>query len=49
MVTITPMTIQIPEQDVVDLQRRLKHTRWPSPVDSSGWDAGADADYLRAG
>jgi hypothetical protein len=27
MVAITPMTIQIPEQDVVDLQRRLKHTR----------------------
>lgn len=43
-----PMTIQIPEHDVVDLQRRLKHTRWPSPVDDSGWAAGTDAEYLRA-
>jgi hypothetical protein len=42
------MTIQIPEDDVAYLRLRLQQTRWPSPVASSGWFAGTDADYLRA-
>jgi pimeloyl-ACP methyl ester carboxylesterase len=41
------MTIQIPESEVAYLRLRLEQTRWPTPVESSGWDAGTDADYLR--
>jgi pimeloyl-ACP methyl ester carboxylesterase len=33
-VSLKPMTIQIPENDVADLRLRLKHTRWPPPVES---------------
>jgi pimeloyl-ACP methyl ester carboxylesterase len=46
-VSLTPMTIQIPEHDVADLRRRLQNTRWPPPAARSGWDAGTDAAYLR--
>ena len=42
------MTIQIPENEVAYLRLRLQQTRWPPPVESSGWAAGTDADYLRA-
>ncbi len=43
----TPMTIQIPESDVAYLRLRLQQTRWPPPVNGSGWAAGTDIDYLR--
>jgi hypothetical protein len=42
------MTIQIPDSDVEYLRLRLKHTRWAPPIDSAGWEAGTDAEYLRA-
>lgn len=46
--SLKPMTIQIPENEVAYLRLRLQQTRWPSPVGNSGWAAGTDADYLRA-
>ncbi len=46
--SLRPMRIQIPENEVENLRLRLKQTRWPPPVESSGWEAGTDADYLRA-
>jgi pimeloyl-ACP methyl ester carboxylesterase len=46
-VSLTPLTIQIPEQEVVDLRRRLNNARWPPAVESGNWDAGTDAAYLR--
>ncbi len=46
--SLKPMKIQIPENEVAYLRLRLKQTRWPPRVDSSGWAAGTDADYLRA-
>jgi len=42
------MTIQIPDNEVEYLRLRLKHTRWAPPVDSSSWEAGTDAGYLRS-
>lgn len=44
--SLTSMTIHIPEHDVADLRRRLQQTRWPPPVERSAWAAGTDADYL---
>lgn len=41
------MTIQIPDREIDELRRRLRHTRWPRPVAGSGWEAGTDAGYLR--
>jgi pimeloyl-ACP methyl ester carboxylesterase len=47
-VSLKPMTIQIPESEVAYLQLRLQQTRWSPPVESSGWTAGTDAEYLRS-
>lgn len=46
--SLKPMTIQIPQSEVEKLRLRLKQTRWAPPVDSAGWEAGTDAEYLRA-
>lgn len=45
--SLKPMTIHIPDRDITDLRLRLKHTRWPPPLTTSGWEAGTDAHYLR--
>jgi pimeloyl-ACP methyl ester carboxylesterase len=44
---VRPMRIHIPDEDIADLHRRLRHTRWPSPVEPSDWADGTDGDYLR--
>jgi pimeloyl-ACP methyl ester carboxylesterase len=44
---VQPMQIHIPDEDIEDLQRRLRHTRWPSPVAGSNWADGTDGEYLR--
>lgn len=44
---IKPMRIEIPDEAIDDLHRRLKQTRWPSPIDSSNWADGTDGEYLR--
>lgn len=31
-----------------DLRERIRRTRWPDRVPGSGWDSGADLDYLRS-
>ncbi len=41
------MRIEIPEQDLADLQNRLALTRWPPPITGSNWVDGTDGDYLR--
>ena len=45
--TTNPFTIDIPQEDLNDLQRRLAATRWPDAMDDAGWDYGADPDWLR--
>ncbi len=44
---IRPMRIQIPDEDIGELQHRLRHTRWPGPIAASSWADGTDGDYLR--
>ena len=43
---ITPYTVAIDHYILDDLRDRLRGTRWPDAV-ASGWDYGADLDYLR--
>ena len=45
--TIKPMCIEIPDEAVEDLHRRLKMTRWSPPIDGSNWADGTDGNYLR--
>ena len=42
-----PVTIDIPESELVDLKERLARTRWPKQVEDAGWDYGTNIDYLR--
>ena len=43
---IKPFNIAIDAVDIVDLKRRIQQTRWPSRIDSSGWETGMDATFL---
>jgi len=44
---IRAFKIDIPEDVLSDLRRRLKNTRWSYQIDGTGWDAGTDVDYLK--
>lgn len=46
-ISIRPMQIHIPEEDIADLHRRLRHTRWAHPIAGSGWADGTDGAYLQ--
>ena len=44
---IRPFTIQV-EQDILDdMLRRIQQTRWPDTIAHSGWNYGADLDYMK--
>jgi len=42
-----PFVIDIPDEVLVDLDKRLAATRFPSSISGSGWSYGTDVDYLR--
>ena len=44
---VKPFTIDLPQADLDDLNRRLELTRWPDQMDGAGWDYGTDPHYLR--
>lgn len=44
---ITPFRIDIPQQQLDDLNRRLDETRWPDGVSGVGWAQGIPLDYTR--
>lgn len=39
--------IDIPEKDLIDLERRLKHVKWPDDPGNKNWGYGVQADYLK--
>ena len=47
-VTIEPFTISVEPAVLSDLRDRIRRTRWPHEVPGTGWEAGADAGYLRS-
>ncbi len=47
-VTIEPFTISVEPAVLADLRDRIRRTRWPHEVPGTGWEAGADAGYLRS-
>ncbi|MGH3026067.1 MAG: epoxide hydrolase family protein, partial [Gaiellaceae bacterium] len=44
---IERFTIEIPDETLDDLARRLENTRWPDQVVDRGWDYGTNLEYLR--
>ena len=45
--TITPFKIDIAGDDLADLQRRLRHTRWPEAETPDDWSQGIPLAYLQ--
>jgi pimeloyl-ACP methyl ester carboxylesterase len=45
---ITPFTLQIPQSDLDDLNRRLDHTRWPDRETVADWTQGSPLAKVRA-
>jgi microsomal epoxide hydrolase len=44
---ISPFRIDVPQEQLDDLKRRLDATRWPDEVPGAGWAQGIPLDYTR--
>ncbi|NEK84983.1 epoxide hydrolase [Blastococcus saxobsidens] len=44
---VVPFTISVPDEDVEDLRRRLRATRWPDRSTVGDWSQGVPLEYLR--
>ncbi|MBV8965036.1 MAG: epoxide hydrolase N-terminal domain-containing protein, partial [Mycobacteriaceae bacterium] len=44
---VTPFRITVPDDELDDLRRRLKSTRWPEPETVDDWSQGIPLDYTR--
>ncbi|MGY1689064.1 epoxide hydrolase family protein [Geodermatophilus sp. SYSU D01105] len=44
---IRPFTVDVPEEAVSDLRRRLRETRWSDPATVDDWSQGVPLPYLR--
>jgi pimeloyl-ACP methyl ester carboxylesterase len=47
LVDVEPFRVDIDEEVLDDLRRRLASTRWPDEVAAAGWDYGTSLDYLK--
>jgi pimeloyl-ACP methyl ester carboxylesterase len=44
---VEPFSIHVEEDVLLDLQTRIRRTRWPDQIPNVGWDQGTDLGYLR--
>jgi pimeloyl-ACP methyl ester carboxylesterase len=44
---IRPFRIAIPQEELKDLQERIKGTRWPNEITDSNWDRGVPLAYAK--
>jgi epoxide hydrolase len=44
---LQPFIIEIPDEEIEDLQDRLARMRWPDELPNAGWDYGVPAHHLR--
>jgi pimeloyl-ACP methyl ester carboxylesterase len=42
-----PFDIEVPDEVLDDLRRRIRSTRWPDPAPGEPWSQGVDSEYLR--
>ena len=45
--SIEPFRIAVSDDELADLGRRIRATRWPDQLPDSGWSYGTDLDALR--
>jgi len=46
-VEIKPFKIQVSDSALKDLRERLARTRWPDAIPGTGWEYGANLDYMK--
>lgn len=44
---INPYTVQVPREDLDDLESRLRRVRWPDELDGAGWGYGVPRSYVQ--
>lgn len=44
---IQPFRIEIPDEQIAELDARIAATRWPSELTDVGWDRGVPVEYLK--
>jgi len=44
---ITPFTVAVPDDDLLELKRRLTSARWPEKETVDDWSQGVPLDWLR--
>lgn len=44
---MTPFRVDIPDETVKDLHRRIASTRWPDEIPGAGWSRGVPVGYLQ--
>lgn len=47
LLDIRPFRIDIPQERIDDLHRRVHAARWPEPLPGAGWERGVPVGYLR--
>src|SRR4026208_557263 len=47
MTEVRPFRIDIPEEELVELKRRLRATRWPDAEKPGGWPPGIPLAYVK--
>ena len=45
--SVNPFTINVSDNVLEDLKKRLSLTRWPDEIPGSGWGYGTNLDYLK--
>jgi pimeloyl-ACP methyl ester carboxylesterase len=46
--TLSPFSLNVPDSVLIDLNQRLKMTRWPDEIPNNEWKYGADLSYLKS-
>jgi pimeloyl-ACP methyl ester carboxylesterase len=46
-VSLTPFSISIPDEALLDLRERIRRTRWPDQVPGIGWTQGTERQFLQ--
>jgi pimeloyl-ACP methyl ester carboxylesterase len=44
---VTPFSIHVEEEILLDLRQRIRATRWPDPAPGAAWSQGTDLEYLK--
>ena len=42
-----PFIIEVPDDVLDDLRRRIRSTRWPDPAPGEAWSQGVDREFLQ--